>query len=110
MSASVRLYRIALISIVAYASATLLSLMLAHTLLVLSPHSVLAENLIAPVARGLKFVDSHWKSILLLIGPLSLPVARGLIPRLRKAWSFEFDVPLTPVEKGTVSSEGASPK
>ena len=35
MSASVRLYRIALISIVAYTSATLLSLMLAHTLLVI---------------------------------------------------------------------------
>ncbi len=110
MNARARLNAIASTCIVVYASVTLLSLMIAHILLVLSPHSGWAESIIAPVARGLQFVDSHWKSILLLIGPFLLPVARDLIPRLRKAWGLEFDVPLTQVEKGHVPSGGGTPK
>ena len=108
VSARARWNTIASTCVVVYASVTLLSLMFAHTLLVFSPQSSWAESIIAPVARGLQFVDSHWKSILLLIGPFLLPVARDLIPRLRKAWGLEFDVPLTPVEKGDVPSGGGA--
>ena len=78
--------------------------MLAHILLVFHPQSRWAEGLISPVTRGLQFADSHWKAILLLIGPFLLPVARDLIPRLKKAWGFEFDVPLEQAGKGQLLS------
>jgi hypothetical protein len=88
----------ALICVGVYFGVAILSVMIAHVLLVLQPKSGSAERIIAPIARGLEFVDMHWKSILILVGPLALPAARDLVPRLRKAWGFEFDpVPLEPV-------------
>jgi hypothetical protein len=110
MNARARLNAIASTCIVLYAGATLLSLMIAHILLVISPQTGWAESIIAPVARGLQFVDSHWKAILLLIGPFLLPTAKDLIPRLRKVWGLEFDVPLEPVGKGQVPSGRGAPQ
>lgn len=88
----------AVICIGIYLGLAILSVMFAHFLLVLAPQSGLAERIIAPVARGLEFVDTHWKSIVILVAPVAVPAARGLVPRLRKAWGFEFDpLPLEPV-------------
>jgi hypothetical protein len=81
-----------------YFGVAVMSVMIAHVLLVLQPQAGSAERVIAPIARGLEFVDMHWKSILILVAPLALPAARDLVPRLRKAWGLEFDpVPLEPV-------------
>lgn len=92
---SSRLSAIALKCVVVYVSAVVLSVIIAHILLIALPHSGLAERVIAPVARGLEFLDAHWKSVLILVAPFAAPVARDLVPRLRKAWGFEFDpVPL----------------
>src|SRR6266852_3392173 len=88
----------ALVCIGLYLGVAILSVMVAHISLVLQPQSGLAERLIAPVARGLEFVDAHWKSILILGAPFAVPAARDLVPRLRKAWGLEFDpLPLEPV-------------
>lgn len=88
----------ALVCIGVYLGMTILSVMVAHILLVLEPQSGLAERIVAPVARGLEFVDAHWKSILILVAPFAAPIARDLVPRLRKAWGLEFDpLPLEPV-------------
>ena len=88
----------ALICIGIYLGVAILSVMVAHILLVFEPQSGLAERIIAPIARGLEFVDAHWKSIVILVAPFAVPVARDLMPRLRKAWGFEFDaLPLEPV-------------
>ena len=81
----------AFICVFAYVSASILSMMFAHLLLVLQPQSGLAERIIAPVTRGLEFLDAHWKSVLILVAPLVAPAARDLVPRLRKAWGLEFD-------------------
>lgn len=81
----------ALICVSVYLVVAILSVMVAHISLVLEPQSGLAERIIAPVARGLEFVDAHWKSILILVAPFAAPVARDLVPRLRKAWGLEFD-------------------
>lgn len=87
----------ALICVGIYLVFAILSVMVAHVLLVLEPQSGLAERIIAPVARGLEFVDAHWKSILILVAPFAAPAARDLVPRLRKAWGLEFDpLPLEP--------------
>lgn len=52
---------------------------------------------VAPVGKGLEFLDTHWKGVLILVVPFIAPVVQELIPRLRKAGSFEFDaVPLVP--------------
>ncbi len=86
---------LAFICVATYVSAALLSMMFAHILLVVQPQSGLAERIIAPVTRGLEFLDAHWKSVLILIAPIAAPAARDLVPRLRKAWGLEFDpVPL----------------
>jgi hypothetical protein len=93
-----RFLAFALICVGIYLVFAILSVMVAHVLLVLEPQSGLAERIIAPVARGLEFVDAHWKSILILVAPFAAPVARDLVPRLRKAWGLEFDpLPLEPV-------------
>ena len=93
-----RFLALALICVGVYFGLAILSVMIAHVMLVLQPQSGSAERVIAPIARGLEFVDMHWKSILILVAPLALPAARDLVPRLRKAWGFEFDaVPLEPV-------------
>jgi hypothetical protein len=97
---SSRLRAFTLICIAVYIAAAVLSVIIAHVLLIVQPQSGLAERIIAPVARGLEFLDAHWKSVLILVVvPVIAPVARGLVPRLRKAWGFEFDpnpVPLEP--------------
>ena len=93
-----RFLAFALICVGIYLGVAILSVMIAHVMLVLQPQSGSAERIIAPIARGLEFVDVHWKSILIIVAPLALPAARDLVPRLRKAWGFEFDaVPLEPV-------------
>ncbi len=95
-----RLLALALISVGIYLGATVLSVMIAHISLVVQPQSGLAERLIAPVAKGLEFLDQHWRSVLIIVAPFAVPAARGLVPRLRKAWGFEFDpVTLEPVGK-----------
>lgn len=81
-----------------YVSVAALSVIAAHILLITRPQSGLAERIIAPVARGIEFVDAHWKAVLILVSPFAMPVARSLIPRLRKAWSFEFDPEPLPLE------------
>jgi hypothetical protein len=88
----------ALVCIAVYFGATVLSVMIAHALLIARPDSDLPQRIITPVARTLEFLDAHWKSILVLIAPFVAPVARGLVPRLRKVGSIELDpVPLEPV-------------
>ena len=88
----------ALVCIGLYLGVAILSVMVAHISLVLQPQSGLAERIIGPVARGLEFLDAHWKSVLIIVAPFAVPAARGLVPRLRKAWGLEFDpVPLEPV-------------
>ena len=95
---SLRLRAIALTCFAVYVSAAALSVAAAHVLLVVQPQSALGQRMIAPVARGLEFLDAHWKSVLLLVAPFVVPVARELVPRLRKVGSVEFDpVPLEPV-------------
>lgn len=93
---SFRLRAIALIFVLVYFSAAALSLVVAHILIVVQPESVLGERLIGPVGRGLEFLDTHWKGVLIMV-PFIAPIVQELIPRLRKAGSFEFDaVPLVP--------------
>jgi hypothetical protein len=91
----VRLREIALACVNLYVGAVFLSVIVAHGLLIARPQSGLGERVIAPVAKGLEFLDAHWKSVLILVTPFLLPVIRDLIPRLRKVGSVEFDsVPL----------------
>ena len=91
----------ALTCVAVYVTVVALSVMLAHILLILRPESEFAERLILPVARGLEFLDTHWKSVVILIAPFLAPLVRELVPRLRKAGSFEFEpVPLEDVAKG----------
>jgi len=93
-----KLLTLALICVGIYLGVAVLSVMIAHVSLVLRPQSGLAERLIAPVATGLEFLDLHWKSVLIMVAPFAMPAARGLVPRLRKAWGLEFDpVPLEAV-------------
>ncbi len=73
--------------------------MVAHALSILHPDSDLAGRIITPVVKALEFLDAHWKSILVLIAPFIAPIARDLVPRLRKVGGIELDpVPLEPVE------------
>jgi len=87
-----------------YIVLTCLSLIAAHILLILNPGSSSAEALIAPVSRGLQFVDTHWKATLLLATPIIFPLVQRLVPRLTKAYGFEF-LPLDEVSKGSIPSE-----
>lgn len=82
---------IALVFVAVYMGIAVLSVMVAHVLYIVQPQSGWAERIIAPVARGLQFLDTHWKSILILVAPFFAPVARDLIPRLRKVGGIEFD-------------------
>jgi hypothetical protein len=93
-----RFLALVLICVGIYLGAAILSVMISHVSLVLWPQSGVAERIIAPVAKGLEFLDAHWKSVLILVAPFAVPAARGLVPRLRKAWGLEFDpVQLEPV-------------
>jgi hypothetical protein len=97
---SLRLGRVILISISVYVTAAALTVIVAHAVLILWPVSGVAERVILPVAKGLEFLDSHWKAVVILIAPFFAPVARDLLPRLRKAWGLEFD-PVQLEEIGT---------
>src|SRR5271169_4653851 len=88
---AVRPRAVALVCLNGYVSAIFLSVMIAHVLLIIRPQSGLGERVIAPVGKGLEFLDAHWKSVLIIVAPFLLPVIRDLIPRLRKVGSVEFD-------------------
>ena len=66
---SFRLRAIALIFVLVYLSAAALSLVVAHILIVVRPESGLGERLIGPVGRGLEFLDTHWKGVLIMVVP-----------------------------------------
>lgn len=88
-----------------YLMFTAISLIFAHVLLVFKPQSETAEAIIAPVSRGLHFIDDHWKATLLLITPLVWPVVRQLVLRVTKAWGFEFQgVTLQEVDRGQITT------
>jgi len=97
---------VAEISIGLYLTITSLSLIVAHLILVFHPGSVFAENVIAPVSRGLEFIDTHWKATLLIVVPLVWPVLRQLILRITKAGAFEFGgaLHLDEVDRGKIPS------
>jgi hypothetical protein len=75
----------------AYVAAVFISVLVAHVFLVLRPQSGLGERVLSPVANGLAFLDSHWKSVLILVAPFLMPVMQDLVPRLRKIGGVEFD-------------------
>jgi hypothetical protein len=109
---SLRLGTIALVLVLIYVSAAAISVVIAHVLIVLSPDSGLGNRVIGPVARGLEFLDIHWKGVLILVVPFIAPIVQELIPRLRKLGSLEFDsVQLEPVgvrEKPSEAPPGAT--
>jgi len=110
--ASLRFGSIALWFVVGYIGAAVLSVVVAHALLIARPTSGLGERVVAPLARGLEFLDMHWKSILIIVGlPFVAPMAENLLGRLTKAWGMEF-VTLEQVggvrEKPTKTLGGAS--
>ncbi len=88
---SLRPRAIALACVSIYVSAAVLSLVVSHVLLIAKPESGLGQRLISPVAKGLEFLDAHWKSVLMLIVPFVAPLLRDLVPRLRKVGAVEFD-------------------
>lgn len=109
---TLRLRAIGLILVLVYVSAAAISVVVAHVLIVVQPQSILGERIITPVARGLEFLDTHWKGVLILVVPFIAPVMQSLIPRLRKAGSLEFDaVQIEPVgvhEKPLPAPPGAT--
>jgi hypothetical protein len=88
---SLRLRAIGLILVLVYVSVAALSVVVAHVLIVVQPQSGSADRIIAPVVKGLEFLDTHWKGVLILVVPFIAPVVQELIPRLRKLGSLEFD-------------------
>lgn len=95
----------ALTCVAIYLSAAALSVVIAHAVLIVRPQSDWAVRIVAPVARGLEFLDAHWKAVLILVAPFAAPAARALVPRLRKAWGLEFDP-----EPVSLESEGPREK
>ena len=94
----------AAVCVALYLTVTCLSLIIAHGLLVFG-QSAEAEAIIAPVSRGLQFVDEHWKATLLLISPVVWPILRQLVLRVTKAWGFEFEpVALQEVDRGQITT------
>jgi hypothetical protein len=98
-----------------YVGVVALSLIVAHVLLVVWPESRWAGRVVAPAARGLEFIDAHWKAILVLVAPFVVPVvapfARQIAPRVRKLGPIELsEVPLEaegpPKERVTQSPRG----
>jgi hypothetical protein len=89
--ASLRPGPIALAFVTTYISAAVLSVVVAHALLIIKPASGLGERMVAPLARGLEFLDMHWKSVLIIVGlPFVAPMLEELLGRLTKAWGLEF--------------------
>ncbi len=59
------------------------------------PRSGVAQRIVWPVVKGLEFLDSHWKSALILLAlPFVAPFVEDLIARVTKIGSIEFGVPL----------------
>lgn len=94
---SLRLRRITLVVVQFYAIAAAVSVVVAHVAIVAQPESGLADRIVAPVARGLEFLDTHWKAVLILVLPFIAPVVQELIPRVRKLGSLELSE--VPVER-----------
>ncbi len=89
---------IVLVCLISYLCASALSVIVAHVLAIIDPQSGIGDRIIAPTVKGLEFLDAHWKVVIMIVAPFVLPVARDLIPRLRKVGSLELDpVPLEPV-------------
>lgn len=82
--------------------------MVAHVLIVVQQQSVLGERLIAPVARGFEFLDTHWKGVLILVVPFIVPVLQELISRVREAPGWKFAGPEVPVERGEKREQSPS--
>src|SRR5205809_3759010 len=76
-----------------YAGASVLSLVIAHVLLIVKPNSGLGQRIVAPVAGGISFLDAHWRTVLILIAtPFFIPVMQDLIRRVRKIGSAQESV------------------
>jgi hypothetical protein len=89
---------ISLVFVSAYLSAVVLSVVLAHVLIIWMPRSGAAERIVLPVAMGLEFLDVHWRSILVLLTlPFFAPFVKDLIARITKIGSIEFRVPIEPI-------------
>ena len=96
---------IALSVVTAYLSAAFMSVVIAHIFMIAKPASGWGQRTVAPLAKGLEFLDAHWKPILILIGiPFLAPMAEGLIGRVRKAWGLEFE----PEQKVTLEAVGGA--
>lgn len=78
-----------------YVALTLLTVIVAHILKIVLPDSGWSEQLVAPIASGIDFLDVHWKAVLLLITPFFIPFfvpyIKELLPRIRKVWGVELD-------------------
>jgi hypothetical protein len=86
-----RLRSIALGTVIAYTSGAFLSVVVAHILQIAVPGSGLGERIILPVAKGMEFLDSHWKAALIVLLPFVTPIVRDLLPRVRKIGSLELE-------------------
>jgi hypothetical protein len=111
---SITLKAISLAFVSAYVGAVILSMVLAHVLIIWMPQSGAAQRIAWPVARGLEFLDVHWKSILVLLAlPFVAPFIKDLIARITKIWGIEFAIPLEPIggvrEKKASSVVGVEP-
>jgi hypothetical protein len=88
--------------------------MIAHIALVVWPQSGWAARIVAPVGKGIEFLDAHWKAVLILIAPfvapIVSPVARDVARRITKVGPVEMSpVPLEPEgphEKPTHNPQG----
>lgn len=75
----------------AYVCMVALSIVIGHVLIVFLPDSAWGGRVVEPIARGVEFLDAHWRGALLLVAPFLLPVVGELLPRLRKVGTVEFD-------------------
>lgn len=88
---------IGLAFVTAYASVIALSVVIAHVLFIVNPSSGLGQRFILPVTRGLSFLDTHWKSVLIAVFlPVVAPMARELILRITEVGGIKL-LPLDPV-------------
>jgi hypothetical protein len=91
--------RFSLLFLSTYTTVTVLSVVIAHVLMVWVPKSGAAERIVFPVTKGLEFADIHWKAILILLAfPFIAPYAKDLMRRIKKISGMEFEsVPLEPI-------------
>jgi len=105
--AKLSLRSVALGCVEVYVVVVILSMILAHILLIFSPNSELAAHVIAPVSAGLHFLDDHWKGTLLIIAPFLIPGAEQLLRRIRKLTISDTKIEF---EKGVLEDEGVREK